>query len=408
LPQIVLPVTQSVEHVIPVRATELQPQVHNDPGSLVPRCPRYESLDIWRGVACLAVVVFHSTLFVATYENDQSLRSASLGRWLTALTARLWAGVPMFFVISGYCISATADSSRRKGHRTGAYFIRRFRRIYPPYWVWFGVVAVSLELLNWLLKLGGFTDDRHGLLRPLRLNAPDLIGNVTLTETWLRHFTHSHGGMFLFPAWSLCYEEQFYAVIGISLLVARRHFFLLMTLATATVLAMCLAFDLKPIRGFFFDGRWLLFAAGVLVYYVINYASPRESVLLRLLLVLGVLWACAHPDKIREFKANQEQERLAAFSFALLLLWLHSYDRRLYTARWLVPVAYCGRISYSIYLTHSPMVLLMSWVAAYTIRVHSARATLLLVVPICVACAIFVAGAFYRLVECRCLNKVNV
>jgi peptidoglycan/LPS O-acetylase OafA/YrhL len=414
LPQTLLPLTPEVDGMTPTLAiaddagaTALEPRLQNDPGPVAPRCPRYQSLDVWRGVACLAVVVFHSTQFAVTYENDQGLRTASLARWLAAGTSRLWVGVPMFFVISGYCISATADSSRRKGQGTGTYFLRRFRRIYPPYWAYFGVLAVSMLLLDRLLKHEIFTGPEHRIMRPWWLSVPDLIGNVTLTETWLRHFFHNRHQMFVWQGWTLCYEEQFYAVVGITLLVARRHLFKVMMLTTAAVLAMCLAFDMTPIRGFFFDGRWLLFAAGILVYYVINYASHRESAVLKLLLVLGMFWACSHPYRIREFIANQEQERLAAFGFALLLLWLHPSDRRLHASRWLGPVAFCGRISYSLYLTHSPMVLFISW-AAYKFGATSLWTTMLVVVPLCVACAIPVAWTFYQLVERRCLNTVGV
>ena len=55
----------------------------------------------------------------------------------------MWAGVPIFFVISGYCISATADSARRKGLPARTYFWRRFRRIFPPYWI-FLMAAVTV------------------------------------------------------------------------------------------------------------------------------------------------------------------------------------------------------------------------------------------------------------------------
>ena len=313
----------------------------------------------------------------------------------------------MFFVISGYCISATADSSRRKRQGTGAYFYRRFRRIYPPYWIWFGVLAFSMMLLDWLLNREIPTGPRQEGRRPWQLGVPALIGNLTLTETWLRHFFHNRHRMFIGQGWTLCYEEQFYAVVGITLLVARRNLFLVMMLTTAAVLAIGLAFDIEPIRGFFFDGHWLLFAAGVLVFYVINYASHRESVVLTLLLFVGVVWACWDPSKLRVLEANEQQERLVAFGFALLLLCLHPSDRRLHASRWLAPVAFCGQISYSLYLTHMPMVWFIS-LAARRMGAVSVWSTLLVVVPVGLASSIPAAWTFYRLVERRCLNKASV
>ena len=80
----------------------------------LPRNPRYESLDAWRGVACLAVVLFHSTVcYVATPELEARVRSegGSWADWAILATGRLWIGVPLFFVVSGYCIAAAGDSA---------------------------------------------------------------------------------------------------------------------------------------------------------------------------------------------------------------------------------------------------------------------------------------------------------
>jgi len=77
-----------------------------------PRCPRYLSLDFWRGVACLMIVVFHASFYVATPEHLKRVKASggSVADWLMAGVTWLWAGVPFFFVISGYCVSATCES----------------------------------------------------------------------------------------------------------------------------------------------------------------------------------------------------------------------------------------------------------------------------------------------------------
>src|SRR5690349_11307944 len=87
-----------------------------------PRAPRFASLDHWRGVACLFVLIHHA-----------AAKSVYPGI-LEAIGARLWIGVPVFFVISGYCISAAADSHRRRSNSFRSFMYRRVRRIFPPYW----------------------------------------------------------------------------------------------------------------------------------------------------------------------------------------------------------------------------------------------------------------------------------
>src|SRR5688500_7182586 len=110
--------------------------------SSLPRRPRYESLDLWRGVACLLVLLHLSTFISPGPQEFAAL--GSLGQLWAEGAARMWLGVPIFFVISGYCIAATADSQRRRrGRPAMEYFLRRFRRIFPPYWaVLLGTVAV--------------------------------------------------------------------------------------------------------------------------------------------------------------------------------------------------------------------------------------------------------------------------
>src|SRR5688572_16597179 len=101
-----------------------------------PRQPRYDSLDLWRGVACLVVVAYHAAVFTHSDAFEERLRAdgGGLCEWLLAAVGRFWFGVPVFFVISGYCIAASADAARAKRGGVGRYFVRRLRRIYPPLW----------------------------------------------------------------------------------------------------------------------------------------------------------------------------------------------------------------------------------------------------------------------------------
>src|SRR5262245_4195102 len=90
------------------------PQEGNNGRGSVPTVPglfRYRSLDHWRGVACLLVVVCHSTMVYLSL-NEQTLSgggSSPTVRRVVDLTGWLDLGVPIFFVISGYCITATVD-----------------------------------------------------------------------------------------------------------------------------------------------------------------------------------------------------------------------------------------------------------------------------------------------------------
>src|SRR5436853_2184504 len=105
-----------------------------------PRAPRYHSLDHWRGLACLMIVLFHASIYLMASEDTSALKHlVTLQSRVATFAVRaihcLGWGVPIFFVISGYCIAATVDSSRRKAKPARNFFARRFRRIYPPFWI---------------------------------------------------------------------------------------------------------------------------------------------------------------------------------------------------------------------------------------------------------------------------------
>lgn len=124
------------------------------------------------------VVVFHGTLY-AIARNPQAPHAAAW--WIAALTRRLWIGVPIFSVISGYCISATADATRLRAVPTRTYFLRRFRRILPPYWAMLAASAVLMGAVAQTthLRLGGAGFAQ--IWAPWDLNLRHWLENVSLT-----------------------------------------------------------------------------------------------------------------------------------------------------------------------------------------------------------------------------------
>ena len=77
---------------------------------------RYSSLDIWRGVASFLVVIHH------LLSNRPGL-----------ISDFFYLFVQVFFVISGYCLSAALHRATDTGMGFGTFMKRRVRRIAPPY-----------------------------------------------------------------------------------------------------------------------------------------------------------------------------------------------------------------------------------------------------------------------------------
>jgi peptidoglycan/LPS O-acetylase OafA/YrhL len=362
----------------------------------LPRSPRYLSLDFWRGVACLMVVVFHASYYVRAEEEPAPFNSIFRG------ISYLWLGVPMFFVISGYCISAASDAARRKPRSVGYYFFRRFRRIFPPYWIAVGLTVVVVTIFTLAGRPDLFHDGWHDFPRPAWLSPIEWIGNLSLTEGWRGHLMGAEGVWFFGHAWSLGYEEQFYALCGLILFTMPRRFFTGMILITLLAGLLRGASSLLgfPRSGLFFDGYWLLFAAGSLVYYNVNYAGLTGqrigAALLGLLLAASALF-------LLQTRADFAVSLVVCFAFALLLFALHKRDEAIHTSPWTRPVTFCGVMCYSLYLVHWPVTKAVSH-GLYLAGVKGGMLTLLVTIPSCVAASVAVARAFHVLVERRFLN----
>ncbi len=316
-----------------------------DRGGGAPTPTWYHMLDSWRGLACLMIVIHH-----AGYALLKSDVGDSWLRWSAWYgVRRMSLGVPLFFVISGYCIAASAESSVRRNESPWVFLKKRAWRIYPPYWL----ALAGFMLILGLLDVAGYSRlFQHG--RGVELDAPwsldgfQWLGNLTLTETWRPHLLGSDRNVYTGVAWSLCFEEQFYFLCFLALCVfpgRMTHFLLGTTAAVAAVRIYAWWVDgLEGLSGSFLL-LWHEFAVGLAVYYRLTRAGrPRVNRLIEAgllaLLVTGL--------------AADGRETAAAAAFGLLLIALKRWDTRVHEARWLMPFRESGRRCYAIYLAHLP------------------------------------------------------
>jgi peptidoglycan/LPS O-acetylase OafA/YrhL len=290
---------------------------------------RFEIIDGLRGLAALAVVMHHSGV-------------APLGHY----------AVMVFFVISGYCIAASAETCRRNGVAFGAFMWRRLRRIYPPYFF-----AIAFYVLTRLAKSasGGHNDlDRPWL---------DWVQNLTLTQ-WLSLPCHpvadapQNPKLLVAAFWSLNYEDQFYLVMALVLLLAvsRRVPMTAAVLAMAAVgLAWNLAWPGGWITGFFIE-YWLHFAVGAALFYALCLFPGRRfrCVFVASVVALGLFSASRilpwRAETALHERAYAELAIVCGFAFFLFFVrpWSAAVSR-LWIWR---PIAALGAISYSLYLVH--------------------------------------------------------
>jgi peptidoglycan/LPS O-acetylase OafA/YrhL len=149
------------------------------------------ALDGLRGIAILMVLFHHFTIYRP---------STGVDAWIANIPIAGWAGVNLFFVLSGFLITGILLDTRGGAHYFRNFYVRRSLRIFPLYYV---VVFLALILLPLLPTL-------HDVL----------VGNYPAPPQWpywtyLTNFSVADRGMthgLLDIAWSLAIEEQFYLV----------------------------------------------------------------------------------------------------------------------------------------------------------------------------------------------------
>ena len=368
----------------------------------LPTAPRYQSLDVWRGVACLSVVVLHSTYY--SPPDFHSLGIDWVGALLIRLCGEMWVGVPMFFVISGYCISATIDSCRRSSTASPSdYFSRRFRRIYPPYWVLLGITLVFEYVCERFIWPGLIVDGHTPSFGMETRSAWQWFGTVTLTELWRENIIGGQSNLYMAHAWTLCYEEQFYLVCGLILMLAPNRFFNLTFLISLLVIPAAAISYKAGIRGFFFDGQWLSFYAGILVYYYLNFATWKLKRCIEVALTLGIIVFWCDPAN-NWHRGSRTQQTIVALAFALALIWGHRWDAAIANSKTTSFLQSCGKMCYSVYLVHWPVSKPISH-ALYLCGLKSHFMTLLVTIPVCLVASILVGRVFHLHIEQRFLKK---
>jgi peptidoglycan/LPS O-acetylase OafA/YrhL len=361
-----------------------------------PRFPntRYQALDAWRGIVCLIVVLEHAGVAlwpVAGPENDLD----GLIRNGIVKILSLNVGAPLFFVISGFCIASSLDSSRRKGTSPSRFLARRLWRIFPPYWASVLLIALLVLRLDGL-GLEWLHHNTAGLelASPASLGRAQWVGNLTLTETWRPLLCEPDSLLLNRVAWALCYQEQFYLIGFLALIVAPRRLYGALAVASLAIVSFRVAmWDSGSLFRFFglFPDLWHEFAVGLALYWRLNVASTRAS---KRAVDLGVAGLLA----IGWFSGLVSTA--AASAFGLLLIVAYRWDDRIARVGQLDGLRACGRRSYSIYLIHLPVCTLGNGaLAAAGVSGFWSRA--LVMIPVVTAASVAVGWVFYDLVDRR-------
>lgn len=331
------------------------------------RVRRFRELDALRGIAAAVVVLSHYTgSHNSSYPEDPA---PLIDVW--------WGGtgVQLFFLISGFVILMTAEAAKRPSD----FVISRFARLYPAYWLSlaFGVIlAITFHVPHIPLEPGV------------------IAANLTMVQRW-----------FLIPNvidvyWTLAVEMQFYVLMLLLIILLKARITdRAMVIVAAIWLVVCViisiwafpashglspqsvATPVKIVLNVTLAAYGPLFCTGMLAYI------SRRRGQLHWLTIPAAIVAPITTGLLQ----NWETAAIIAFICALFLVVTMRETTKILL---LPPLLWLGKISYSLYLTHS----IIGLIIIHALWPYIGRQGAVLVA---IAVALLVAWGFYAFAEKR-------
>src|ERR1700754_1013030 len=298
------------------------------------------ALDGLRGIAILMVLVWHYAAFTQPFFPG-------------------WAGVDLFFVLSGYLITLKLTAAKGQPHYFSRFYRNRALRILPLYYI---------LVISFLLAIHFFVREKN--LPTLDIYIQHWKSFFIFTQNWTFIVFGFPQDLSLAPLWSLAVEEQFYLLWPLIILLLPGStlrlkifpFLLLLVLVARTIFYL----SDPPSGGSVYYNTFFRmdsFLAGALLFQLhdarIN--IPRRWVIwtISVLLTIGVLCCLLINNVIpyNPFFGTAGYTLLAVFFACLLHLAIQPGNHVLSTFLSGKFLRFCGRISYCFYLIHVPIMM---------------------------------------------------
>lgn len=301
---------------------------------------RLRALDGLRGVAILLVMGFHYFYHLESFYYKSTLYPYGETFSSVLIFKYGYMGVELFFIISGFVIAMTLESSRS----VIDFVIRRFARIWPALIV---SAILTFFLLNW-------SDAPFALHR--RQFWPNFLPSLTLTPPslwsgWFPKVDYVTG-----VYWSLVVEIRFYMIAVILFwLFSREKLARNLVIFTLVVyIARALLRRAMPGYNGVYDALFIpdylpWFAAGAVFYELYKERLAKGAALIMLAMMYALI---ARVSTNYAMIGRDPVFASAAALFFLTLFWFLATkptSMRIFEIR---PLVWIGECSYSIYLYH--------------------------------------------------------
>lgn len=288
---------------------------------------KYLYIDSLRGIAILMVVLYHC--------GQSGSALVHMPVFLAAIIDNGHLGVQLFFLVSAYTLMLSHYSRKDESKATRNFFIRRFFRIAPLYYLAIGYYFIQ----NFLGFSYFFTGETLQ-----QVSRAEILANLffinDIRPLWINHLVP--GG------WSVTVEFSFYLLLPLLFKLIKdintSIIFLLCSVLLATILRLnhVLGHTILNDNNFlywFFPNQLPIFAIGIFAFFATrgNYHLKNSTVL------------CIAATALCYCYLNLSVHFIFSMAFCLLLIVLSRQTIKLLVNKFTASV---GKISFSLYLTH--------------------------------------------------------
>jgi peptidoglycan/LPS O-acetylase OafA/YrhL len=287
---------------------------------------RFEVLDSFRGLAAIFVILYH-LLMLNSITALEFFRNSNLF-------------VEFFFVLSGFVLTHGYAFKDNLGFKN--FFIARTFRIFPLHIVMLAVF-ILLEFGRWYASNHGFSFNTEPFTA---LNSPkEILPNLLLLQAWLPSAKTLSWNT---ASWSISVEYYMYMIFFLSLLLKgflRGALWFLMALAMFIIIYIQQDNPSEVARGL------ACFYAGALVYLTYQKTYHKIEKDIRFFTLLEMLISTF---MVFILSSNIEHKLFIASLFFCFQVYIFAFEAG-YISQFLRRkfFLYLGKLSYSIYLTHS-------------------------------------------------------
>lgn len=288
---------------------------------------RFESLDGFRGMCAVFVMVFHMHII-------ESITELSFFR-------HSYIFVDFFFALSGFVL--THSYLKKDNLKFKTFFVSRFFRIYPLHAAML-VVMISFEIVKYFGEIKfGFSFNSPAFSQPNSI--VDILPNALLLQSWTQ-FTDELS--FNYPSWSISIEFYTYFIFFATISIFRKS---MVAIWIFLVLMSSILFfiDVPIIAKAAFKGLsgFFLGAVSYLIYLKIKNLklSIVTASLIEVMFILLSIYVTCNIEWLTNIAAK------ITFSLTIIIfsLELGLFSLILKTK----PLQIIGKLSYSIYMTHA-------------------------------------------------------